>query len=381
LITLKLLIRYPVAGVKASRLVSRKKAADSAALSSPPLVLDLRTTNLMFDGGRHLYTMAHYAAENRVKTLLRCRHFLLSGIVHKTFGREMLDLPHSGYLRSGERIPKNALVLGDYQITPSEKESFDARGIRYMQMQIGREVPTQPPIMPYPMHPWTLEHLDEDQRHLLRDQRHRQNLILFAGCQKPKYGTKWMREQFKILSRLEVLDVVRKHFPKQITETHNQDEGNLDSCDQDRPVEDCHVPPKIIQLLDSKNFPIDSKRWLAKLADSHFFLCGPGGRQPICHHLTEAMAVGTIPILEYGDRIYPELTDGINAIRFSGKDGLVESIRRVLSMEQTELNQMRQSVIAFYDQHLCGRHFFAQLLSGKIAGDRIAMPFHEKNFT
>ena len=335
----------------------------------------------MFDGGRHLYTIAHHAAENHVKTILRCRHFLLSGIVHKTFGRGMLDLPHSGYLRSDERIPENALVLGDYQITQSEKESFDARGIRYLQMQIGREVSTQPPVMPYPMHPRTLEHLDEDQRHLLRDQRHRENLILFAGCQKPKYGTKWMYEQFKILSRIEVLNVVRKHFPKQVTETLNQDQATVDNRDRDKPVEGCQAPPKIIQLLDSKDFPIDSKRWLAKLAGSHFFLCGPGGRQPICHHLTEAMAVGTIPILEYGDRVYPELTDGINAIRFSGKNGLVESIRRILSMDQPELNQMRQSVVAFYDQHLCGRHFFAQLLTGEIAGERISMPFHEKNFT
>ena len=350
-----------------------------AAFDSPPLVLDLRTTNLMFDGGRHLHAIAHYAAENRVQTLLRCRHFLLSGIVHKKFGRGMLELSHSGYLRPSDLIPEKALVLGDYQITPSESENFSARGIRYMRMRIGREIPTQPPVMPYPMHPWTLEHLDHQQRQHLRENKARENLILFAGCQKPKYGTPWMSREFKILSRLELLDAVRKHFPQKVLEQPDR-QAEIQNGEEDRSGRSHQEPPQTIQLLDSRYFPIDSKLWLPKLANSHFFLCGPGGRQPMCHHLTEAMSVGTIPILEYGDRVYPELTDGMNAIRFSGEEGIVRAIRRILSMAPVELDQMRQSVITFYDRHLCGRHFFSQLLSGEVAGDQIAMPFHEKNF-
>ena len=87
---LKLLLRYPRDRILASKIISNKKAPTGFA--GRPVVLDLTTPNLMFDAGRHLFSIAHYAAANDSQVMLRCRGLILSGIVHKVFGRAMLDL-------------------------------------------------------------------------------------------------------------------------------------------------------------------------------------------------------------------------------------------------------------------------------------------------
>ena len=91
------------------------------------------------------------------------------------------------------------------------------------------------------------------------------------------------------------------------------------------------------------------------------------------------MAVGTIPILEYGDRVFPRLTDGVDSIQFSGREGLIRAIQRIHEMDREELNRMREQVSAFYREHLCGKKFLRRLLQDEIQGEELAMPFHEKN--
>ncbi len=94
------------------------------------------------------------------------------------------------------------------------------------------------------------------------------------------------------------------------------------------------------------------------------------------------MSVGTIPIIEYGDRITPQLRDGENAICFRGRDGLVEAVERIDRMGTEELRLLSQRVASFYDQHLCGTRFLRELRDGKIdrSARRLCMPFHERNF-
>ena len=102
----------------------------------------------------------------------------------------------------------------------------------------------------------------------------------------------------------------------------------------------------------------------------------------MCHNLIESMSVGTIPLIEYGDRIVPSLRDGETAICFRGREGLIQAVRRIDAMSDDELSAMSQRVAAFYDQHLCGIRFIRELRDGPIAwrAREICMPFHERNF-
>ena len=135
-------------------------------------------------------------------------------------------------------------------------------------------------------------------------------------------------------------------------------------------------------LSDSRIESISASDWLPTLSSAQFFVCCPGSSQPTCHNLIEAMSVGTIPIIEYGDRVTPELRDGENAICFRGKIGLVEAIHRVDSLGPGQISQMRRNVSNFYDDHLCGTKFLTRLRDGgfDLTSRRVCMPFHERNF-
>lgn len=370
MIPLKLFLRYPLDGMLTRQILLRKQD-DQDDLHSRPLVFDLKKTHLLFDGGRHLCAIAHDVAANQSPTFLRCSRLLLSGIAHKKLGRMMLEASHVTYLPLSARLPNGSLVLGDHDLSASHASELIQSEARYLRMRIGRDLPSTSPVMPYPMHPWTQQQADQTTIMDLRSNQLRACLIFFAGCQKRRYGTPWMQKQFHILSRLDVLRTVRERFIKDVVETSMQF----------RPREDPSKPPRQIRLLDSAHESITAADWLPALAESHFFLCGPGGRQPLCHNLIEGMSVGTIPILEYGDRVHPELTDGIHAICFKGQGGLVQAIERVQAMSQSELSQMRENVIAFYDNHLCGVKFWHQMLKDRLSGDQISMPFHEKNLS
>ncbi len=368
MLPLKLFLRYPHDALLARKILANKQARPDQ-FASRPVLFDLRTANLMFDGGRHLYTICHYLAENRSPTVLRCGKLLLSGIAHKSFGSMMLQAPHVEYLNQQAKIPTGAFVLGDYRPCDREFNEVKLAGSHYMRMNIGREIASQTPVMPYPMHPYTLPYATETTLSALRSLRTRDCLILFAGSQKRRYGAAWMEEQFGVLSRLSVLNTVRHRFPEFVTEDPFPSDFRPEALGESNQI----------RILDGARHLIAARDWLPTIARSHFFLCGPGGRQPLCHHLIEAMSVGTIPILEYGNRISPPLTDGLNAICFKGQKGLVEAIERVQGMDQEQLANLRDHVISFYEKHLCGTRFWKQILADQIDGQEIAMPFHEKN--
>lgn len=356
--------------MQARQILSRKQSTRDD-LHARPLVFDLKKPHLMFDGARHLCAIAHDAAANQSPTYLRCNRLLLSGIAHKTLGRMLLEASHTNYLKPSATIPPGSLVLSDTKLSVSGASEIAKAKANFLLMRVSRDLPSAPPVMPYPMHPWTQPEVVQSQRAAQRSRQARDALVFFAGCQKRRYGDAWMQEQFQILSRLDVLNTVKKSFSVDVVESPLNFHAR----------EDQSQPPKQIRILDSAENSIPAAHWLPALANSHFFLCAPGGRQPLCHNLIEAMSVGTIPILEYADRIHPPLTDGLNAICFQGRSGLIEVIERVQTMSDIELSQLRENVISFYDQHLCGVRFWGQLLADPNPGDELAMPFHEKNLS
>jgi hypothetical protein len=199
-----------------------------------------------------------------------------------------------------------------------------------------------------------------------------------------------MQREFGILSRLELLDALRQRFPDRIFDSlrpesqrpesqrpesqrpETQRSDSLGSSNASRPI----------VLIDSREAAISADHWLPTLASARFFLCCPGGRQPLCHNLIEAMSVGTIPLIEYGDRITPPLRDGETAICFDGRRGLIDAVERIDRMTSEELVDLSRRVATFYDEHLCGTRFFHRLRDGHydLSAHSLCMPFHERDF-
>lgn len=102
----------------------------------------------------------------------------------------------------------------------------------------------------------------------------------------------------------------------------------------------------------AERFRINDRQWLQTLARSDFFLCPPGYVMPMCHNAIEAMAVGTIPIINYPEWFSPHLQHMENCIVFSGGADLIGKLETVLAMRCDEIAEMRLRVLDYYERHL-----------------------------
>ena len=348
---LKTVIRFPVDIRKARKWLAEKTVKDEP-FSQRPIVLDLQTEQLLFDCGRHLSTLARFAASIDSAFSIRCSPLLLAAIGRKIHGRELLADTHAEWISPESSIPENAFVLSDRP----------ALGATVM--LIGKTIHRDIPVMPYPMHPATFLHAADDQLRKLRANEER-GFVAFIGNQKPKYGHPKMNRNFGITSRLDLISALRDQF--------------AGHCLDNVPV---RLTDTKLVIADGRSAKIKPESWLPTLSRFSFFVCCPGAAQPTCHHLTEAMSVGTIPILEYSDRTTPMLQDGVNAICFHGASGLINAIHRIGRMPRAEVRAISLRAASYYDQHMRGEEFLRKLRDNELDNSKrmICMPFHEHDF-
>ena len=83
----------------------------------------------------------------------------------------------------------------------------------------------------------------------------------------------------------------------------------------------------------------------------------------MCHNITEAMAVGTIPITNYPEWLDPHLTHLENCIVFRNESDLIERLESALAMPDAQVAAMRRRVIDYYERHLTANCFVERVLS------------------
>lgn len=354
-------VLYPIYIRKARRALVTCKIDPAQRGGMPPpcsLGLDLYTDQLLIDCGRHPACLAATAGRLGRDVFLRCTKMMLASIARTTLGLEFLSMSNVHWLDPTQSFPLSSLILGDVDWTTADRPLSNRR---YARMLIGRELLEGVPVMPYPMFPIHIAGSSDEIRSELR---HVEKAgLFFAGNQDQQYGCDSMQERFGILPRLQMLNTLRTHFPTRI-------EPRSANGRADR-----------IVLRNSATDPISSEQWLSVLSQHRFFLCCPGASQPVCHNLIEAMSVGTIPILEYADRLQPNLVDGENAICFEGVNGLVEAIRRIDELTDTQLNLLTRGAAEYFDRNLSGEQFLSDVLDHGLldAVGAVVMPFHDTN--
>jgi glycosyltransferase involved in cell wall biosynthesis len=97
---------------------------------------------------------------------------------------------------------------------------------------------------------------------------------------------------------------------------------------------------------------LQGRAYLSFLQRCSFFLAAPGFRMPLCHNLVEAMSVGAVPIVSYGDWLDPPLRDGVDCLGYSTLQELETTIERALAMPEDEIARLRSGVLAYYAEHL-----------------------------
>ena len=355
---LKSYIRYPLDIRRAEKHLSRGlESSDETTATikfhstARSIVVDMHTPQLLFDCGRHLNCIAAHATLAGSRFYLSCNKVLLAGIARKLYGPELLSNPRVTWLVPDESSPSDSLVLTD--------DASKCRDSHAIEMLIGRDSISGAPTMPYPMHHRTTESHRDSAWSELRESDRRG--IFFAGRIKDSYKQNKITDEFGVIDRVRAVQAVQNRFGSRVLPTLQARNNSQDSTP--------------IVLLDSGKHSIDQSQWLPTLATFDFFLCCPGASQPMCHNAIEAMSVGTIPLIEYGDRFSPPLSDSINAVCFSGEEGLIEAIERIDQMSPEQINDLRSGVIDYFENHLRGDKFIANLRDGKF-GHKVLSLIH-----
>jgi hypothetical protein len=204
---------------------------------------------------------------------------------------------------------------------------------------------TQPILMPYPVHP---VHAGPELPDRLRKCRaSAKKMRVFFSGDREGYVKNRIKYPKPKLARLEIINAILQEIgAKALLVRSEQDlvslyaAGYVDSC-----------------LIMDQGPRIADEHWLSTLATSDFFLCLPGYVMPMCHNTVEAMAVGAIPIINYPEWFDPHLEHLKNCIAFDDKADLLGKLNEVLQMDGEHIAQMRQRVIAYYDEHLAPKTF------------------------
>lgn len=110
--------------------------------------------------------------------------------------------------------------------------------------------------------------------------------------------------------------------------------------------------PDPVDLFLLRNNVVSNKEWMELLSASSFFIAPPGTLMPFSHNIIEAMAMGTIPITQYGDLFDPPLIDGKTCLVFNDKRSLNDVVTCAINATQEQIQDLRRNVINYYNDQL-----------------------------
>ena len=177
----------------------------------------------------------------------------------------------------------------------------------------------------------------------LQDKTPRRIKVFLGGNLGDAYDTSLMRNLFGLMNRSEVTKTVIDAFQ----ETPGFFEIKS-SADADAVLSGETVADVVVMRQPWVSLP----KWMELLAASEFFVAPPGVIMPFSHNIIEAMAVGTIPITQYGHLFDPPLLHGETCLHFSDSDELVENVRKVVESGRQRVDGMRENVVDHYQEHL-----------------------------
>ncbi|WP_035563745.1 hypothetical protein [Hymenobacter sp. IS2118] len=200
-------------------------------------------------------------------------------------------------------------------------------------------------IIPFSVHPIQYPHLSGAKIQKLRETKRSLKVFFLGNTSRALYRDENLSIFHKKLSRNQIIEAVVEDFGNQV--------GTQPLPEYlDRPIQ--LYKPDDWPKNEAESYDSSIANWMPQLAQTNFFLACPGFAQPMCHSLTEAMAIGTIPILEHPEYLFPPLENKKNCIAFAGKSGLKQAIEEVLAMTVAEIELMRSNVVDYYEEHLSG---------------------------
>ncbi len=210
---------------------------------------------------------------------------------------------------------------------------------------------SNPIIMPFPMHPMQSGVTHDDLEALRTSER---RVKVFFSGDTEHYRRVWIRYPKPKLPREAIIRAVMERLADDLILLD-------DALDLARLYRAGYTNK--CAFTASSAVRIEFADWLPTLARADFFLSPPGIVMPMCHNITEAMAVGTIPITNYPEWLDPPLRPGHDCLVFDDEDDLIATLKTALAMETGQIATMRAHVLDYYETHLRPEGFVGRIES------------------
>jgi hypothetical protein len=207
-----------------------------------------------------------------------------------------------------------------------------------------REKPEQSLNLPFFMHPDVYHTgLYKVLPELRKSEDRNIRVFLGGNLSSEYYDTPKIRERFCLMNRSEVTETAAKAMSAS---------GNLLEIRRPGDAEMLlsGEVSRVGVLMREALLPLP--QWMDMMSRSDFFVAPPGVLMPFSHNIIEAMAIGAVPITEYGHMFDPPLTDGETCLAFNNAEELKMRIVEAAAMEPSLVAELRQNVIDYYDSHL-----------------------------
>ena len=313
--------------------------------------------------GRYLYLLLRFLTA-RGATVAVLGRMPLADYLHP-YGRMSLGMERVTFARALPARTEDKVLVADRP--PPEVAAHRWRRVVNLDFDVSAPAArhTNCLVMPYPMHP--LQYAARHHERLAALRGHPRSMkVLFAGTFRASthasFRNAYLTERFHALLRPQIVAAVLAQPADDVLLVSDAAglaellaaEGGDAAADRCVVVDGArvHVPPA---------------HWLGFVARSEFFLCAPGVSMPLCHNAIEAMAVGTIPILNYREWFRPWLEDGRTCVAFADEEELVERLREVRALPPARIAAMRRWVAEYYDAYLAPEPFAEAVVNGTAA--------------
>ncbi|XLS28018.1 hypothetical protein ACJD0Z_12500 [Flavobacteriaceae bacterium M23B6Z8] len=298
-----------------------------------------------YDSGRYTYLLIKSFHLAGYTIYINDKYSLLSRLLK--YKALLLKLPFKivkGASAPGLYAEKNTIVVGN-------ESTLKKIRLRFHEDRLTENSDAFP--MPYLMHPMMYAEAYSRQIPALRDSLSMFKILFAGNTNEKEYSRSVLKYKFNKTNRFEAIRFITEEFTeKEVIQVIDRNALTAPGIYQNK-----------LLLVRSSLLKIPFNQWLPTLAKSDFFLACSGSRMPMCHNVVEAMAVGTVPILEYPEYFHPPLEHELNCIVYSGLSDLYLKVQEVLAMKEEEIATLKQNAISYYETYLAPEKWISDLLN------------------
>ena len=161
----------------------------------------------------------------------------------------------------------------------------------------------------------------------------------------------WKKEPEKFPNRIKIINLIKEEFKSEIYFINSKEDLKSSTFLKKKIIFCLHE-----NVIKKTKYKLNFKENLNLLSLSCFNLNCPGVVMPLSHHLIEGIKVGSIPITNCNDLIFPNLNNE-NSLIYSNLDELKNKIHEALNMKEDEIIFKRSKVQDFYRLNLSPESF------------------------